>query len=190
MSWWPDNPTLNRILDHEGFPGRWEILETADETGGSGSRLAWSWTNKGSYRRTFTRTPRRATRLSLGTGGARRWGLVDSHRWRKTRHPSRHGARVPKPGFRRGDQHPPPGDAVRGIFRRFHTLKTERGVPIPPDGLKAMILLAMLLVEYEDEQVAVSPPHWAFKILARVGRVLGYRLPERRAARYSGETPC
>ena len=64
------------------------------------------------------------------------------------------------------------------FFRRFHTLKTERGVPMPPDSLKSSILLAMLLVEHEDEQLAVSPPHWAFKALAALGTVLGYQLPD------------
>ena len=49
---------------------------------------------------------------------------------------------------------------------------------MPPDGLRSAVLLAMLLVEHEDEQVAVSPPHWAFKLLARLGRLVGYRLPD------------
>ena len=33
------------------------------------------------------------------------------------------------------------------FFRRFQALKTERGVPMPPDGIKPAILLAMLLAQ-------------------------------------------
>lgn len=47
---------------------------------------------------------------------------------------------------------------------------------MPPDGLKSSILLAMLVVEHEDEQRVVSPPQWVFKILARLGHLLCYRL--------------
>ena len=64
------------------------------------------------------------------------------------------------------------------FFRRFHALKTERWVSMPPDGLKSSILLAMLLVEHEDEQVAVSPPHRVFRVLATLGGLLGYQLPD------------
>jgi len=36
----------------------------------------------------------------------------------------------------------------------------------------------MLTTEHEEDIYAVSPPHWAFKVLAVLGRVLGYRLPD------------
>jgi len=64
------------------------------------------------------------------------------------------------------------------FFRRFHRLKTERGVSMPPNGPRSSILLAILLVEHEEEQVAVRPPHWEFRALATLGNLLGYRLPD------------
>lgn len=62
-------------------------------------------------------------------------------------------------------------------FRRFHKLKTERGVQMPPKGFRGMVLLGMLQAEYEREFVGVNPPQWLFNLLARLGRLLGYQLP-------------
>lgn len=64
------------------------------------------------------------------------------------------------------------------FFRRFHQLVAERGVSLPPGGFSDIVLIAMLTVEHEEDIQAVSPPHWTFKILAGLGRVLGYHLPD------------
>ena len=67
-------------------------------------------------------------------------------------------------------------------FRRFHKLKTERGVAMPPKGFKGMVLLGMLQAEYEREFIGVMPPQWLYKLLAGLGRLFGYQLPDQRAA--------
>jgi hypothetical protein len=51
-------------------------------------------------------------------------------------------------------------------------------VSLPPGGFSDIVLIAMLTVEHAEDIQAVSPPHWAFKILAGLGRVLGYHLPD------------
>jgi len=50
---------------------------------------------------------------------------------------------------------------------------------MPAKGLSGMVLLGMLQAEYEREFVGVSPPQWLFKLLARLGCLLGYQLPGR-----------
>lgn len=62
-------------------------------------------------------------------------------------------------------------------FRRFNKLKTEAEVEMPPNSFRGMVLLGMLQAEYEREFIGVSPPQWLYKLLAGLGRLLGYRLP-------------
>nr|WP_240148967.1 cupin domain-containing protein [Halorubellus sp. JP-L1] len=71
-----------------------------------------------------------------------------------------------------------PAMRIEAFFRRFHALKTERGVSMPPEGLRATILLAMLFTEYDDELVVAGPQRWAFAALSALGRLLGYDLPD------------
>jgi hypothetical protein len=60
---------------------------------------------------------------------------------------------------------------------RFPRLVTEQGVSLPPESFNDIVLLAMLTTEHEEDVYAVSPPHWVFKGLAGLGRLLGYHLP-------------
>ena len=168
----------DRVLDHEGFPGRWEILETADETGGERFTTRMELDEAGEL------PPHRhpaaeesyeiiAGELEVQVDGD--WSTVTAgetvvvppdtaHAFRNTEHAEVINIHRPAMQF-------------EAFFRGFHRLKTEREVPMPPDGLTSAILLAMLVVEYEAELRVVSPPHWVFEILARLGHLLGYRLP-------------
>lgn len=104
--------------------------------------------------------------------------MINGFGGRETRHPlgTEHAFR--NPGAAEVINIHRPAIRSEEFLRDFHRLKTERGVPMPPDDLKSTILLAMLLMEYEEERVPTSPPYLVFKILGGLGRVLGYRLPE------------
>ena len=64
------------------------------------------------------------------------------------------------------------------FFRRFHKLVTERGVRLPPKDLKSAVLTGMLFAAHERENVTVQPPQVVMRVLATLGRLLGYRLPD------------
>ena len=64
------------------------------------------------------------------------------------------------------------------FFRRFHQLVAERGVTLPPGGFSDIVLIAMLTIEHEEDIRAVSPPQWVFRVLAGIGRVLRYDIPD------------
>jgi mannose-6-phosphate isomerase-like protein (cupin superfamily) len=63
------------------------------------------------------------------------------------------------------------------FFRRLHALACSGRVRFPPKGLRSAILLSMLFSEHPQEIISVKPPRWLMKALARVGRILGYKLP-------------
>ncbi len=61
--------------------------------------------------------------------------------------------------------------------RTFHRLATsDRIKSLPPKDPSSLIYSAMLFTEYEDTQIVVKPPAVVLKLLAFVGRRLGYRL--------------
>jgi quercetin dioxygenase-like cupin family protein len=64
------------------------------------------------------------------------------------------------------------------MFRRMHTLVTEQGVSLPPKNLRSAILMGMLFSTHERENATVQPPQAMMRILAALGRLLRYRLPE------------
>jgi len=63
------------------------------------------------------------------------------------------------------------------FFRRLHAMAAAGEVTLPPRGFGAVVRLSMLFTEHEREIVSVKPPRVVMRVLARVGRVLGYRLP-------------
>ena len=173
------NQTPNRILDHGGFPGRWEILKTANETGGERFKTRMELDERGELPPHRHPTAEEsyeviAGELEVQVDGD--WSTVNT------------GQKVVvPPDTEHAFENVGPAEVINvhrpalqfeEFFRGFHRLKTERGVPMPPDGLGSSILLAMLIVEHEDEQRVVSPPHWVFEVLATFGNLLGYRLPD------------
>ena len=70
-----------------------------------------------------------------------------------------------------------PAQQFERFFRRLHALACSGRVTFPPKGLQSAILLSMLFTEHRQEVVSVKPPCWLMKALARVGRILGYKLP-------------
>jgi mannose-6-phosphate isomerase-like protein (cupin superfamily) len=70
-----------------------------------------------------------------------------------------------------------PAQQFERFFRRLHALACSGMVTFPPKRLRSAILLSMLFSEYPKEVISVKPPRWLMKALARVGRILGYKLP-------------
>jgi quercetin dioxygenase-like cupin family protein len=70
-----------------------------------------------------------------------------------------------------------PAQQFERFFRRLHSLACSGRVTFPPKGLRSAILLSMLFSEHPQEVLSVKPPRWLMKALARVGRILGYKLP-------------
>ena len=70
-----------------------------------------------------------------------------------------------------------PAARFEDFARTFHRLATSGRIKsLPPKDLSSLIYSAMLFTEYEDTQIVVKPPAFAMRLLASVGRRLGYKL--------------
>jgi quercetin dioxygenase-like cupin family protein len=68
------------------------------------------------------------------------------------------------------------------FFETFHLLiKSGKVKRLPPKDPRSLLYMAMLFAAHEREQITVRPPQRVIRVLARVGRLLGYRLPTPRA---------
>jgi len=165
----------DRILDVQGFPGRREILESTEDSDGAIFRTRWRSPRRGSSRRTCTRARRSATRwcrercmCSKVTGGR------SSPQASRTRSPRDH-ARLPGEGSCGSDQRARARHAIRGLFRRFHRLKVEWGVQMPPRTFRGAVLLGMLQAAYEPEFIGVRPATGSVPFLGSARRCPGIR---------------
>jgi len=171
----------DRFLDWGGFPGKWEITRSTEETNGELLEMRFeieSVPEDGPFIHTHPHAKESYEVLS---------GVLEVYQ---------DGEWIDVPA---GEKHTVPPDTPHTFrnktpveiinihepalqheefFRRFHHLVAERGVSLPPEGFSDIVLIAMLTVEHAEEIHAVSPPHWVFKILAGLGRVLGYHLPD------------
>lgn len=75
------------------------------------------------------------------------------------------------------NRHEPALDFER-FFRRLHAMAAAGQVTLPPRGLAAAIRLSMLFTEHAHEIYSVKPPRAAMRVLATMGRLAGFRLPE------------
>ncbi|MGV3530889.1 MAG: cupin domain-containing protein [Chthoniobacteraceae bacterium] len=71
-----------------------------------------------------------------------------------------------------------PALAFERFFRRMHSLVQAGKLTLPPKNFGSLILISMLFVEHEHEIRAVKPPHAVMRMLAIVGKLLRYRLPD------------
>ena len=172
-------PRAGRILDFEGFPGRWEIQKTAKETDGGRFETHMAIETPGEL--PPHKHPRAEESYEVLSGTLEvqvegEWTALSAGEKHTVPPGTAHAFRTEGP-VEMINVHKP---ALRyeEYFRRFHRLKTERGVPMPPKGFKGMVLLGMLQSEYEREFVGVSPPQWVYNLLGGLGRLLGYELPE------------
>jgi mannose-6-phosphate isomerase-like protein (cupin superfamily) len=73
--------------------------------------------------------------------------------------------------------HSPAMDFER-FFRRLQTLVCTGGMKLPPTDLRSVLLVAMLFSDHPREIVSVAPPGRLLRVLAVVGRLLRFRLPD------------
>lgn len=173
----PDNSQDQRILDFEGFPGRWEIRKTAEDT--DGERFETRMEVEADGELPPHKHPQAEESYEVLSGALEvqvegEWTELTAGEKHTVPPDTAHAFRTSGP-VEMINVHRP---ALRyeEYFRQFHKLKTERGVEMPPKSPKAMILLGMLQMEYQREFIGVSPPQWAYRILAALGRLLGYKL--------------
>ncbi|WP_415381839.1 cupin domain-containing protein [Halosimplex sp. TS25] len=171
----------DRILDWGGFPGYWEITRSTADTNGELLEMRFdieTVPEDGPFVHTH---PHAEERYEVVSGVLEVY--VDGE-WMDVSAGEEH---IVPPGTPHTFRNKTPVEVVNvhqpalqheEFFRRFHRLVTERGVSLPPEGFNDILLLAMLTTEHEEDIYAVSPPHWAFRALAVLGRVLGYRLPD------------
>ena len=169
----------SHVIDFEGFPGRWEVRETAEATDGERFETRMEIEERSELPPHVH--PEAEERYEVLSGVLE--VQVDGE-WTELTAGESHT--VP-PGTVHSFRNQTPVEVINvhspalryeEFFRTFQRLKTERGVSMPPSGFRATVLLAMLVSEYKREQVVASPPQWVFDGLAALGRVLGYRLPD------------
>jgi mannose-6-phosphate isomerase-like protein (cupin superfamily) len=176
-----DRRERESVLDYGGFPGRWEITESPDDTGSEQLEMRFeieTVPEDGPFVHTH---PHAEERYEVRAGTLE---VYEDGEWMDVTAGEQHT--VP-PGTPHTFRNKTPVEIINvhdpahgheTFFRRFHRLVTERGVSLPPDGFEDVVLLAMLTTDHEEDVRAVSPPHWVFKALSVLGRVLGYRVPE------------
>lgn len=169
----------DRILDYEGWPGRWEILETAAETDGERFKTRWELEESGElpphiHPQATETYEVRSGELAVMVEGD--WSTLTAGETHTVPPGTVHAFRNSGP-VEVVNVHSP---ALRyeEMFRQFHALKIEYGIEQPPSGVKETILMGMWIDEFQEESRTVSPPPWVFTVFAKVGRLLGYRLPE------------
>lgn len=180
-----DQSKQDRILDFGGFPGRWEITKSTEDTNGEFLEMRFeieTVPEDGPFVHTHPNAEESYEVLS---------GVLEVYvdgEWMEVAAGEKHTVPPDTPHTFRNktpveliDVHRP-ALQHEAFFRRFHRLVTERGVSLPPDGFNDVVLLAMLTTAHEEDIYAVNPPHWAFRILAGVGRVLRYDLPDKSPA--------
>lgn len=74
------------------------------------------------------------------------------------------------------NRHAPAMDFER-FFRRMHAMAAAGQVTLPPRGFGSLVRICMLFTEHEPEIVSVKPPAFVMRFIARIGRLLGYKLP-------------
>lgn len=88
-----------------------------------------------------------------------------------------HTLKNPHPGeVRLRNVHKPALNFER-FFRRMHSLVAAGQLTLPPKNFGSLVRISMLFVDHENEIKSVKPPHAVMRILAFVGKCLGYKLP-------------
>jgi quercetin dioxygenase-like cupin family protein len=169
----------DRILDHEGWPGRWEILETADETDGERFKTRMELEEPGELPAHIH--PKATESYEVQSGELEvmvegDWSTLHAGESETVPPGTVHAFRNSGP-VEMINVHSP---ALRyeEFFRQFHALKIEYGFSQEPESVRETILMAMWGAEFLEESRPESPPPFVFKLLAKVGRLVGYRLPE------------
>lgn len=176
-----NGPEQGRVLDFGQFPGRWEITRSTADTQGELLEMRFD----------IEQAPGDAPPLHVHPHAEERYhvlsGVLEVNvegEWQEVHAGETHAVPPGTPHTFRNEVpvelvnvHEPALDIER-FFRRFHRLVREEGVSLPPRSFKSFVLLGMLFTEHEREVVSVRPPRLVMRLLARLGRLLRYRLPE------------
>lgn len=171
----------NRILDFGQFPGRWEITRSAEETNGELLEMRFE------IEPTEGDSPPLHIHPHVEESYEVLSGVLEVNvdgEWQRVPAGEKHSVPPGTPHTFRNREavelinvHEPALEHER-FFRRFHELVTDRGVSLPPGDFKSFVLMGMLFSEHEKEIVSVKPPQFVMRTLAKLGRMLGYRLPD------------
>ena len=170
--------TPDRTLDFEGFPGLWEIRKTSQEMNGERFETLMKVEEQGELPPHTHPQAQESYQVVSGALDVRvdgEWSTLETGEKHTVPPGTPHTFEVKGPVEMINVHQPAMG--YEEYFRRFHKLKTEHGVEMPPRGLKSMILLGMLQMEYEEEFISTMPPQWVFRLLAGLGNLLGITLP-------------
>ncbi len=177
------NPFSNWILDFGGFPGRWEITRSAEETTGESLGMRFEIETAMGDAPPLHIHPHAEESYQVLSGVLEvnvnvegEWQQVAAGETHSVPAGTAHTFRNKVP-VSLINVHKPALEFER-FFRRFHTLVTEQGVTLPPKNFKSAVLLGMLFSDHEQEVVSVKPPQMAMRALAMLGRLLRYRLPD------------
>lgn len=167
------------VWDFEGFPGRWEIRATAADTDGDRFETRMSVEDSGElppHKHPHATERYEVLEGSLDVMVDGTWTTLSAGDTHEVPPGTPHAFRVRGPVMMINTHRP----AMRyeSYFRRFHRLKVDRGVEMPPKSFRGMVLLGMLQAQYEQEFIGVRPPQWLFRLMAWLGRVMGYSVPD------------
>lgn len=176
-----NNTKHSRILDWSGFPGRWKITHSTEDT--EGEYLEMHFEIEG----TTGNSPPLHTHPKAEESYEVLSGMLEVNvdgEWKQISAGEKHSVSPGTPHTFRNKEpvelinvHKPALEYER-FFRRFHKLVTEHGVNLPPGNFKSFVLMGMLFADHEQEILSVKPPQFVMRTLAKVGRILGYQLPD------------
>jgi quercetin dioxygenase-like cupin family protein len=175
-----NNAEQSRILDFGGFPGRWEITHSTEDT--EGEYLEMRWEIEG----TTGDSPPVHTHPEATESYEVLSGVLEVNvdgEWKQVPAGEKHSVSPGTPHTFRNKEsvelinvHKPALEYER-FFRRFHKLATEKGVSLPPKKFKSFVLMGMLFTDHEQEVISTKPPRFVMRTLAAVGKLLGYQIP-------------
>lgn len=171
----------DRVLDFGRFPGRWEITRSTADTQGELLEMRFD----------IEPAPGEGPPLHVHPDAEETYhvlsGVLEVNvdgEWEEVAAGETHSVPPGRPHTFRNkvpveliNVHEPALEYER-FFRRFHSLVVNQGVELPPGDFKSFALMGMLFTEHEQELVSVKPPRIVMRLLAGVGKLLGYRLPD------------
>ena len=173
--------TESRILDWGGFPGRWEIIHSTEDTDGKYLEMRFEIEGTSGDSPPLHIHPKARESYEVLEGMLE--VNVDGE-WKEVPAGEKHTVSPGTPHTFRNEEpveliniHQPALEHER-FFRRFHKLVTEEGVSLPPESFNSFVLMGMLFADHQQEIVSIKPPHFVMKTLASIGKLLGYRLPD------------
>lgn len=176
-----NNTKDNRILDWGGFPGRWKITHSTEDTDGEYLEMYFEIEGTSGDSPPIHIHPKAEESYEVLSGVLE--VNVDGE-WMQIPAGEKHSVSPGTPHTFRNKKsvelinvHKPALGYER-FFRRFHKLVTNERVSLPPENFKSFVLMGMLFADHEQEILSVKPPQFVMRTLAKVGIILGYQLPD------------